>query len=481
MSEEVMNVHKKRYYKLCFLMICFIVIAVMLTGCRIVEAASENAVVTSETKEDVKLAIQFRGERAKPEIAVVTNLPDKTQLQIRLLDSQKDCKIEKSIKVLSGQAQTNLLGILDEPLSPGEYSVTVEVKPETQQDSILAVIGEKGENLTGENVLMDTPKGEKYLCEQVDYTVAEKDFFDSNPTENAKTFYALEKAVQQEYGMNYRIAKETGNLIEITVWSDNSLSVYEQVSEDFDSNIGEWYEIRENLRAFTLKLGEIARFNMVEVNLAEQDDSQNPLLTVTGGDVSHDATQKGFPVRADNTRVDYIGAIGYIAVENYPDGDAYDPIGDRDFATTIWTVPTYRKDKQFYIKNGTIEHKTKVEVVSQNLIDKGTHYGNLYLTIKNIETGELSIIDSSNFIIVPYWKLDTEIAASIGKYVAEYHQVSDRWPEFDEKRVKVNEGEKVLALGTKWNKDGNKVTGFILQNGDWIKCEFDPSDLSIIY
>ena len=199
-----MNVHKKRYYKLCFLMICFIVIAVMLTGCRIVEAASENAVVTSETKEDVKLAIQFRGERAKPEIAVVTNLPDKTQLQIRLLDSQKDCKIEKSIKVLSGQAQTNLLGILDEPLSPGEYSVTVEVKPETQQDSVLAVIGEKGENLTGENVLMDTPKGEKYLCEQVDYTVAEKDFFDSNPTENAKTFY--EKRLKPED--NYRILEE---------------------------------------------------------------------------------------------------------------------------------------------------------------------------------------------------------------------------------------------------------------------------------
>ena len=209
----------------------------MFTGCRIVEATSENAVVTSETKVDVKLVIQFKGERAKPEVTIKTNLPDETKLQIRLLDSQKDCKNEKSIEVLSGQAQTNLVGILDEPLYPGEYSVTVEVKPENQQDSVLAVIGEKGENLTGENVLIDTPKDEKYLCEQANYTVAEKDFFDSNPTENAKTFYALDKAIQQEYGMNYRIAKETENLIEITVWSDNSLSVYEQVSEDFDANI----------------------------------------------------------------------------------------------------------------------------------------------------------------------------------------------------------------------------------------------------
>ena len=398
MDREMMDVNQKRYYKLCFLIICLIIVA-MFTGCKTIEVDSDSkdVAVASETEVDTKLIIKFEGENVNPDIVIETNLPDKTELKIRLFCEQKDYEVEKTISVLSGRAKTNLIGILDKSLTPGEYSVTVKASPENQQRDVLRLIGEKGENLVGENVLINTKKNEKYLYKQINYIVTEKDFFDSNPTENARTFYALEKAVQQEYGMNYRIITKQINLIEVTVWSDGSLKVYKQMGEDFDSNIREWYETREKLQEFTSKLREIVESNLIEVNLVSQSNSQTPLLIVTCGTVSYDETQKGLPVRLDNARlddlrIDYTGVVGYIGIENDPDDGAYDPAEDKEFATTIWTIPTYQKDKQFYVINGTIEHKTKVQVVSQDLIDKGNYYSKLYLTVRNMETGEESII-----------------------------------------------------------------------------------------
>ena len=467
-----MNVIQQKC-KCFFLIMGLIIVVVSFTGCEMKTVDSKNmsSVLEKEMNIDTELKIRFEGENVNPEIVIETSLPDKTRLEIRLFSKQKDYEIKKTISVLDGQAKTKLLGILDEPLTPGEYSVTAEVRPENQQSDILALIEEDN--------------GEKYLYKEINYTVKETEFLDSNPTENAKMIYLLERAIRQKYGANYRISTKNlpAKLLRVAIWPEDFLKVYEQMSKgEEESNIKAWYEIREELKDFASKLGEIVRFDLIEVNLVPKSNNQEPILTVTGRTVTYDATQKGIPVRVDvakvdNARIDYTGVIGYIGIEDYPADGAYDPTEDKEFATTVWTVPTYQKDKQFYVINGAIEHKTKVQVVSQDLIDKGNYSSRFYLTVINMETGEESIIQSSNFVTVPYWKIDTISAASIGKYVAEYHQVSDRWPELNETRVEVNEGERILVLG----RSGDRIIGLILQNSRWVKCEFDSKDLSIIY
>lgn len=191
---------------------------------------------------------------------------------------------------------------------------------------------------------------------------------------------------------------------------------------------------------------------------------------------------------AGRSEPQYVGVIGY-AVDYNNSG-----LHENDkFAETPWTVPIYEKDKQFYVECGTIDHKTEVVVLSQELSHEryGAYSG--YLTVKNTQTGEEYIINVSNFITKPYWTYSPFEAVMVGNYVAEYHQVSDYWPvNKSNEKVELDDGFIVLAIGKTglYGKNGpdddtNQIEAVVFK--DWlygyggVSVYFNKADLTIIY
>lgn len=421
------------------------------------------------------LNIQFEGENEEPEIVVYTNLPNDVKLNVYVSCEQKEYKKEKQAKVQSGKAITKWGGLGDS-WTPGKYKVTVEMRLKDQSERALSEIGHKGDILTGEKVQVNNENGEKYLCEESEYEVDEEQFLQKYTTGDKRTLYLVEKAVQEKYGMQYTITKEYTGLTNINIWNEAYNQKYIAAQTGDIDALREWYKVRKEVTAFASELQNTAPLYWIWVNIVQQDEGKTPILKVTDDVVEYDALRKDAPIRANKSNVDYIGMIGYVALEDYPDYGAYNPNDDKKFAESEWTVPSYQKDKQFYVKNGAIAHKTKVQVTNQDVTDKGHYYGVGYLTVRDLNTGDDYIINMHNFVTLPYWELDTETAVSIGKCVAEYHQQSDYWPVPISKQERAKEGVKVLAISEK----NHKIIGLVYQNNDWIKYEFQPEDLTII-
>ena len=422
------------------------------------------------------MKIHFEGENEEPDVVIETNLPDDIQLDITFSRSQNEYQEQKNVKVSSGQAKAKFGRDFEQIATPGNYEVTVEMNVARQSKRGLSKIGPNGDILTGSNVQRSSENGAKCLYATAEYTVKEDEFLENHQMGDARTIYLLEKAIQNKYGLNYTIAKEYTGLTTINIWSEELSEKYAAALADDLDALREWYIVRQEITAFATELEEIAPNYWIWVNVTSTDEEKSPLLTIAGDAVEYDGTKKKIPTWATDSSVNYIGVIGYVAVERYPDFGAYELTDDTNFATTQWTVPTYRKDKQFYIKDGEIAHKTKVEVLDQSLTDQGHHYATGYLTVKNLDTDEEVIINTHNFVTVPYWELDVKSAARIGEYVAEYHQVSDYWPVPCNKKERAQEGAKVLVMEEKYDT----IIGLIYQNNDWIKYSFQPEDLTIV-
>jgi len=429
---------------------------------------------------DVYLDIQEDGEVGKPKITINTNLPNGTKLKVKLENTQKAYKEESKKSVYNGRAKTEFRRTYSEPLTPGDYVLTVDMDVAEQPLSVLKEIGENGEVLQNKDLKDDTQTGKKQIHKEWTITVSEKDFFQKYPTGDSTTLYQLEKLVQGQYGENYKISKERNGRTEITIWKPEYSECFTQAKNEDLNGLKKWYEIRKELGSFAKKLQDCAPEYWIWVYLVDNESSQNALLDVMEDTVKVDALRNKIPVWAGSAKVDYVGAVGYASVREYIAIDAYDPSRDINFATTTWKVPSFKKDKQLYVDNGTIVHKTKVEVVDQDLKDHGHDHGTGYLTVKVLDTGEITIIDVHNFVTVPYWELDVESAASIGEYVAEYHQKSDYWPVSRNKKVRAPEGIKVIVRGINRTDGLIWVSGLVYQDGEWISYSFQPEDLTVI-
>lgn len=429
---------------------------------------------------DVYLDIHENGEVGKPEIIINTNLPNGTKLKVKLENAQKAYKEESKKSVHNGRAITEFCRTYSEPLTPGDYVLTVDMDVAEQPLSVLKEIGENGEVLQNEDLKDNAQTGKKQIHKEWTIIVSEKDFLEKYPTGDSATVYQLEKLVQRQYGENYKISKERTGRTEISIWRPEYSECFEQAKNEDLNGLKKWYEIRKELGSLAKKLQDCAPEYWVWVYLIDDENSQNVLLGAIEDTVKIDALRKKTPVWAGSAKVDYVGAIGYIAVREYIAIDAYNPFWDKNFATATWKVPAFKKDKQLYVDNGTIDHKTKVEVIEQNLEDRGHDFGTGYLTVKVLATGEVTIIDVHNFVTVPYWELDVESAASIGECVAEYHQRSDYWPASRNESIRAPEGAKVLIYGMNRTDGRVWISGLVYQNGERAVYSFQPEDLTII-
>ena len=190
----------------------------------------------------------------------------------------------------------------------------------------------------------------------------------------------------------------------------------------------------------------------------------------------------GYPLASQ-----FVGMTGYVAVAYdsylYPTTDA--PY-ENDWFSGSWKATTYEKDKQVWNASGTIEHKTPVVVVDQDLVSEhnsGKYRG--HLLVERISDGQQFYISVTDFVIQPYWKSSNiNDILSAGPCLAVYHQVSDYYPiNSKNEKADLKDGAIVLVRGSAsgGNGFGDPETNPVDTLSDIGRCYFNASDLTIIY
>lgn len=187
----------------------------------------------------------------------------------------------------------------------------------------------------------------------------------------------------------------------------------------------------------------------------------------------------------------YIGSLGYAAV--YEDQKLEK---DSVFGNTPWKVPVYRKDKQFWEQTGTIDHKTEVVVVGQELEMPKRSYSTSrcsgYLHVIRMDTGEDCWLDVENYVSSPYWEKSLTEAQEKGYCIAAFKQVSDYYPVTKgNEKTELDDGTLVLlpmkskASGSSPDKNNNPIPGIVFKQ--WkvsyggVTVWFNAEDLTLTY
>ena len=204
-------------------------------------------------------------------------------------------------------------------------------------------------------------------------------------------------------------------------------------------------------------------------------------IAIGAFDRGHSGKWEGHP-----TKEQYIGMSGYVAVTHssymYPTNNS--PYKN-DWLSEPWYATTYEKDKQFFDPVGTVEHKTPVTVIGQELTDWqcGVCCYDGFLLVERADNGEQFYISVTDFVTEPYW--ESTSAADIGvsnPCLAVYHQRSDYYPvDRNGKKYNATDGEVVMIYGaTDWggiDEETNQVD-VLGANG---RGFFNADDLTVIY
>lgn len=183
----------------------------------------------------------------------------------------------------------------------------------------------------------------------------------------------------------------------------------------------------------------------------------------------------------------YVNGIGFATVysnnglENNP-----------DYSASPWTVPVFSKTEKGWEQVDTIQHKSKIGIISQELSkENGKEYQG-YLEFQEFETGKRGYINVKNFSTVPYWDLTVTEAVEKGYSIATFSQKSKYSPaQKNGKTVKIKNGTKVLlpAKGTYYvsimDRVHYQILGIVFETKN-NKTEpqyifFNKQDLSIDY
>lgn len=184
----------------------------------------------------------------------------------------------------------------------------------------------------------------------------------------------------------------------------------------------------------------------------------------------------------------YVGYTGYLAYYGFISAD------DAHLLNTPWQIPVYTQDKQFWTESGSVEHKTEVCVLSQDLTHEGYGRYSGMLLVERIDNQEQLYVNVRNFITKPYWTYaDLRDASLVGNYLAEYHSRSDYYPvNKSNEPVSLQDGSVVLVVGPTGtygrkgpNKETHPIEALVFQQ--WksgyggVHVFFSAEDLQIVY
>lgn len=188
---------------------------------------------------------------------------------------------------------------------------------------------------------------------------------------------------------------------------------------------------------------------------------------------------------------DYIGSLGYAAVYEDQKLDKTDA-----FSKTPWAIPVYQKDKQFWEQAGTIDHKTEIVVIGQELEMPKRSYSTSrcsgYLHVIRMDTGEACWLNVENYVNSPYWDNSLTRAQEKGYCIATFKQVSDYYPVTKgNEKTELEDGTLVLLpmrskeYGSSPDKNNNSVPGIVFKQ--WrvsyggVTVWFNEADLTLTY
>ncbi|MBR4577223.1 MAG: hypothetical protein IKO25_08460 [Clostridia bacterium] len=189
---------------------------------------------------------------------------------------------------------------------------------------------------------------------------------------------------------------------------------------------------------------------------------------------------------------EYIATLGYAAVYTEEDLEK-----NSAFSTTPWKIPVYRKDRQFWEQDGTIDHKTEVVVIGQELELPKRAYSSSsrctgYLHVIRMDTGEGCWLNVDNFVVKPYWENSLADAQERGYCIAAFKQVSDYYPVTKgNTKAELEDGTmvllpvKVMVSGTSPDKVNNPVGGIVFKEWKYgfggVTVWFNEKDLELTY
>ena len=183
----------------------------------------------------------------------------------------------------------------------------------------------------------------------------------------------------------------------------------------------------------------------------------------------------------------YVNAIGYVSV--YIEADLEE---NADFSHTPWIIPIYRKTNNGWEKYGTIEHKTKIGIIAQELKKQNGREYEGYLEFQELTSGQIAYINVKNFVTTPYWELDVSKAVTSGYGLATFKQTSKYLPVYKNgRKADIKSATPILlpAKGTYYisipDRINYQILGIIFEKkNNKIEAQFvffNKDDLILLY
>ena len=156
------------------ILVSVVLMNIVLWGCsnKNIETVSETTStdgVESKENSDIYIDVEINKNEGKPTFRFKSNLPDETDLMLSVKDGNGYFAQDK-VSLSNGSAESNSFSNLGEPLV-GNYTLEICTPFALMMpESVRAIIGENGENLTGD--LVDSSEdGEKRIMASYDFTI----------------------------------------------------------------------------------------------------------------------------------------------------------------------------------------------------------------------------------------------------------------------------------------------------------------------
>ncbi len=132
-------------------LLVFLAIVVLFSACTSSNNAPKNTVIEATPVPDTQLIYNVEPTSdGKLKVAGQTNLPDETNLEVRVRGAANKYDTMSAIKVKAGEFHSAEFHLNGKGLEPGLYIVTVIMPLSTMQPpAVRAAIGKNGEKLTG--------------------------------------------------------------------------------------------------------------------------------------------------------------------------------------------------------------------------------------------------------------------------------------------------------------------------------------------
>lgn len=180
---------KQKYILRLISFVLSLMVVAALSACTANEAetdASSESIQAGEVLNSLKIEmnISIEGEDGIPEIVVKTNLPDKTKLSLSL-SNKKDYEKGTELVINGGEGRTTALREWNGRLI-GDYTLTVQLIPEKQIQSVKNVIGVNGERLED---LSTGKSGAQSLYREITYHSPYQQVRDVSQFDELQLFY----------------------------------------------------------------------------------------------------------------------------------------------------------------------------------------------------------------------------------------------------------------------------------------------------